>query len=140
MLLAVGLLPRTFGGRLAAVAVVGIALRAAYLYGPARHVAGIGDWYFYHWQAQLIAQGHGFVDPWVLLGTHQYRASAIHPPLYPLLLSGVYLLGGHSAIDQRSLGLLLGTVTLVLVDGDHSLRKRQLDVADIVAPWLAALR
>ncbi|HEY5396044.1 MAG TPA: glycosyltransferase family 39 protein [Trebonia sp.] len=110
-----GLLPRTFGGRLAAVAVVGIALRAAYLYGPARHVAGIGDWYFYHWQAQLIAQGHGFVDPWVLLGTHQYRASAIHPPLYPLLLSGVYLLGGHSAIDQRSLGLVLGTVTLVLV-------------------------
>ena len=76
---------------------------------------GVGDWYFYHWQAQAIVQGHGFIDPWILLGTHQYRPSAIHPPLYPLLLSGVYALGGHSALDQRSLGLVLGTITLVLV-------------------------
>lgn len=32
-----------------------------------------------------------------------------------------------------------GAVTLVLVDGDHSLRKRDVEVADIVASWLAAL-
>jgi 4-amino-4-deoxy-L-arabinose transferase-like glycosyltransferase len=100
---------------LAAIAVLGLGLRAIYLYALARNVHGVGDWYFYHWQAQAIAQGHGFIDPWVYLGAHQYRASAIHPPLYPLLLSGVYALGGHSALDQRSLGLLLGTITLVLV-------------------------
>ncbi len=109
------LLPRTFAGRLAAIAVLGLGLRAIYLYALARNVHGVGDWYFYHWQAQAISQGHGFIDPWILLGTHQYRPSAIHPPLYPLLLSGIYELGGHSALDQRSLGLLLGTITLVLV-------------------------
>lgn len=32
-----------------------------------------------------------------------------------------------------------GVVTLVFVDGDHSLRKRDAEVADIVAPWLAGL-
>jgi len=30
-------------------------------------------------------------------------------------------------------------VTREFVDGDHSLRKREADVADIVAAWLAAL-
>ena len=109
------LVPRTFAGRLAAVAVVGLVLRAAYLYGLARNVVGIGDWWFYHWQAGLIATGHGFTDPWLLLASHHYAPTAMHPPLYPLLLSGLYLLGAHSTLDQRSLGLALGTITLVLV-------------------------
>ena len=34
---------------------------------------------------------------------------------------------------------LPGPVTLVFVDGDHSLRKRNPEVADIVASWLAGL-
>ncbi len=109
------LVPRTFAGRLAAVAVLGLVLRAVYLYGLARNVVGIGDWWFYHWQAGLIATGHGFTDPWVLLSSHHYHPGVTHPPLYPLVLSGLYLLGGHSPLDQRSLGLLLGTITLVLV-------------------------
>ena len=33
-----------------------------------------------------------------------------------------------------------GPVTLDFVDGDHSLRKRNPEVADIVASWLTALR
>ena len=107
--------PSTFAGRLTAVAALGLVLRAAYLYGPARHVVGIGDWWFYHWQPGLIVNGHGFTDPWQLLATHRYRPSATHPPLYSILLSGLYLLGGHGALIQRSLGLVLGTVTLVLV-------------------------
>jgi 4-amino-4-deoxy-L-arabinose transferase-like glycosyltransferase len=106
---------RSFPLRLAAIAVLGVILRAVYLFVFARNVKGSGDWYFYHWQAALIAHGHGFSDPWVLLGTHHLRASAIHPPLYPLLLAGVYELGGHGPLAQRSLGLVLGVVTLVLV-------------------------
>jgi 4-amino-4-deoxy-L-arabinose transferase-like glycosyltransferase len=98
-----------------AAAALGLVLRAAYLYGPARHVHGIGDWWFYHWQPGLIVNGHGFTDPWQLLATHQYRPSAAHPPLYSILLSGLYLLGGHGTLIQRSVGLVLGTVTLVLV-------------------------
>jgi uncharacterized protein len=33
-----------------------------------------------------------------------------------------------------------GPVTVVFVDGDHSLRKSESAVADIVAPWLVGLR
>jgi predicted alpha/beta-hydrolase family hydrolase len=32
-----------------------------------------------------------------------------------------------------------GAVTLVFVDGDHSLRKRDPEVAEVVVPWLAGL-
>jgi hypothetical protein len=32
-----------------------------------------------------------------------------------------------------------GPVTLTVIDGDHSLRKRESEVADIVGPWLADL-
>ena len=32
-----------------------------------------------------------------------------------------------------------GAVTLVFIDGDHSLRKRYAEVADIVVPWLIGL-
>ena len=107
--------PSPFAGRLAAVAALGLVLRAVYLYGPARHVVGIGDWWFYHWQPGLIVNGHGFSDPWQVLATHTYRPSASHPPLYSILLSGLYALGGHGALIQRSLGLVLGTITLILV-------------------------
>lgn len=107
--------PSPFAGRLAAVAALGLLLRAVYLYGPARHVVGIGDWWFYHWQPGLIVNGHGFSDPWQVLAAHTYRPSASHPPLYSILLSGLYVLGGHGALIQRSLGLVLGTMTLVLV-------------------------
>ena len=115
ILTGVRLVPRSFPGRLAAVVAVGVVLRAIYLFTIARHVVGIGDWWFYHWQAQSIAQGHGFIEPWVLLGTGQYRPSAIHPPLYPLVLSGFYKLGLHSTLAQRSLGLGFGAITMVLV-------------------------
>lgn len=38
---------------------------------------------------------------------------------------------------ERETAAIPGPVTLVLVDGDHSLRKRDAEVADIVASWLS---
>ena len=40
---------------------------------------------------------------------------------------------------ERETAAIRGPVTREFVDGDHSLRKRETDVADIVAAWLAAL-
>ncbi len=40
---------------------------------------------------------------------------------------------------ERETAAIPGAVTLVFVEGDHSLRKRDAEVADIVAPWVAAL-
>jgi hypothetical protein len=101
--------------RLAAIAAAGVALRTLYLFTVARHVTGIGDWHFYHWQANLIADGHGFTEPYKLLFDHHVSPSAGHPPLYPLALSAVSLLGGTGELAHRLPGLGFGAITIVLV-------------------------
>ena len=106
---------RGFALRLAGLAAAGIALRALYLFTVGRHVTGVGDWHFYHWQANLIADGRGFIEPYKFRFDHHVSPSAGHPPLYPLALSGVSLLGATSELAHRSLGLVLGAGTIVLV-------------------------
>lgn len=106
--------PRGFVQVVAAIAVGGAALRALVLFTVARHTVGIGDWWFYHWQAGLIAGGRGFLDPFQLL-QHHAVPSAGHPPLYPLVLAGLTKIGLGGTLGHRSLGLVLGPVTIVLV-------------------------
>jgi 4-amino-4-deoxy-L-arabinose transferase-like glycosyltransferase len=106
--------PRRFAQSVAVVAVFGGLLRLLDLLTVARHTVGIGDWWFYHWQANLIADGRGFLDPFQLL-QHREVASAGHPPLYPLVLSGMSKLGLDSTQWHRSLGVVLGMVSIVLI-------------------------
>ena len=106
--------PRGFVPVVAAIAVGGGVLRAVCLFTVARHTVGIGDWWFYHWQAGLIADGRGFLDPFQLLQHHAVK-SAGHPPLYPVVLAGLTKLGLGSTLGHRTLGLVLGPVTIVLV-------------------------
>jgi predicted alpha/beta-hydrolase family hydrolase len=40
---------------------------------------------------------------------------------------------------ERETAAIAGPVTLVLVDGDHSLRKSEAEIARSVAAWMAAL-
>ena len=56
-----------------------------------------------------------------------------------LFVSGRRDAFGTPAELEREIEAIPGPVTLVLVDGDHSLRRRDAEVADIVAPWLAGL-
>jgi hypothetical protein len=39
---------------------------------------------------------------------------------------------------ERETAAIPGPVTLVFLDGDHSLRRRDAEVADVVADWLTA--
>lgn len=89
-------------------------MRALYLFTVARNVTGVGDWHFYHWQANLIADGRGFLDPFALLNGDEVP-SAGHPPLYPLALSVVSKLGGNGELSHRALGLITGAVVIVLI-------------------------
>lgn len=56
-----------------------------------------------------------------------------------LFVSGRRDAFGTPAELERETAAIPGAVTHVLVDGDHSLRKRDSEVADIVASWLAGL-
>jgi uncharacterized protein len=57
-----------------------------------------------------------------------------------LFVSGRRDAFGTPAELERETSAIPGPVTLLFVDGDHSLRKGESGVADIVAPWLAGLR
>jgi len=56
-----------------------------------------------------------------------------------LFVSGRRDAFGTPAELEEETAAIPGAVTLVFVDGDHSLRKRDSEVAAIVAPWLAGL-
>ena len=57
-----------------------------------------------------------------------------------LLVSGRRDAFATPAELEQETDAIPGPVTLALVDGDHSLRKSEAAVADIVATWLAGLR
>jgi predicted alpha/beta-hydrolase family hydrolase len=56
-----------------------------------------------------------------------------------LFVSGRRDAFGTPAELESEVAAIPGPVTLTFVDGDHSLRRREAEVADIVAPWLAGL-
>jgi 4-amino-4-deoxy-L-arabinose transferase-like glycosyltransferase len=106
---------RVFGGGLVAIALAGAVLRLVYVLVLARHVPDIGDALFFHGQADAIATGHGFVDPYALVRYGRDIPSASHPPLYPLAMSLVALLHGTGELAQRSVGALFGFGTILLI-------------------------
>jgi 4-amino-4-deoxy-L-arabinose transferase-like glycosyltransferase len=103
-----------FAVRLAAIAAAGLAVRVVYTLAIGGRTGGIGDFFFYHGQANLLAEGKGFIHPLFYLDGIT-APSAEHPPLWPLTLSGTSLLGGTGFVAHRLTGVLLGAVTIVLV-------------------------
>ncbi len=93
---------RGFALKLAALAALGLALRL--VYGFSLHEPS-GDAAFYDQVANRLADGHGYVNPF--LGT----PTAAHPPLFPLLLSLVSLAGGTGTHAHQAAGCLLGAST-----------------------------
>lgn len=101
-----------FARRLALVSLAGFALRVAYvLLFRVQHVPLLGDSYFFSEGANLLARGHGFVEP--LAG----EQSANHPPLYVLWLALSSVVDPHSTTSQELHMLwscVLGTGTVVV--------------------------
>jgi hypothetical protein len=105
---------RSFLRFLVVVAILAFAIRLVYSFTLARDVLGAGDSIFYHRVANLLADGHGFMDPFrydegVVIPT------ANHPPLYPLFLSAFSWLGMRSTSAHRALGALTGATSVALV-------------------------
>jgi 4-amino-4-deoxy-L-arabinose transferase-like glycosyltransferase len=117
---------------------VGVALRAVYVliaYGDGREP--VGDALTYHLLARLLADGHGYVRPLDLIVNGRSVPSAEFPPVWPTLLAVADLLGLDSPNAHRSVGVLLGGITIVLV----ALTARVLagPVAGVTAAVLTAL-
>jgi 4-amino-4-deoxy-L-arabinose transferase-like glycosyltransferase len=109
-------LPRSpFARWLAAIVVLGFALRLWYTlaYAPATVVGGDGR--TYHWLANLIAEGHGFIRPWDYVLHGDVRPTAEHPPLYPLLLAAVSKAGGTTWAAHRIASGVMGSAAVLVV-------------------------
>jgi 4-amino-4-deoxy-L-arabinose transferase-like glycosyltransferase len=118
------LAPAPFGTRIGLIAAVALVLRLLYVFVIAPDPVGVGgDASFYHSAANLIADGHFYYRR--IFG-HAYP-TALHPPLYPLLLSVVSLLGGVHVLPHRLVGIVVGTGSVALlgvlgkrVDGERA--------------------
>jgi 4-amino-4-deoxy-L-arabinose transferase-like glycosyltransferase len=101
-----------FARRLALIAGGALAVRLVYIFAIAPEPIGVGgDASFYHSAANLIAQGHFYERR--IFG-HAYQ-TALHPPLYSLVLSVVAWLGGVHLLPQRLVGLVIGTASVYLI-------------------------
>src|SRR4051794_4079732 len=105
----------SFRARLAAIVAGAVALRLLYVLVLARHVPMAGDSQFFHAEANLVANGRGYIEPFLDAAYGVHVPTAAHPPLYPTVLAAWSWLGGDGVLAQRSLGALFGAVTIVLV-------------------------
>jgi 4-amino-4-deoxy-L-arabinose transferase-like glycosyltransferase len=107
-----------FAGRVALIAAAGLLVRVAYVLLVARKVGGSGDYFFYQATANLLAQGHGFADPFTLLANPSGGPggpSAAHPPLWPLVLAVPSLLGATGEVAHKLTGCLIGSGTVMAI-------------------------
>jgi 4-amino-4-deoxy-L-arabinose transferase-like glycosyltransferase len=104
-----------FSGALALAALVGFGLRLAYALALVKSKPLLGDALEFHVQANLLADGKGYIQPFVYLASGAAHASADKPPLFPSLEALVSLAGGRSAAWHHLVGVLAGTGTIVVV-------------------------
>ncbi len=107
--------PRNFAVGLTVIVVCALALRVAWVLIARRNFALHGDDYFYHWQANALADGMGFINPFAWKALGRIDPSAAHPPLYSLYLSVFSWFGFATPLAHRLASCLLGAGGVLLV-------------------------
>jgi 4-amino-4-deoxy-L-arabinose transferase-like glycosyltransferase len=102
----------TFRRGLAAIAVGGLVLRLIYAYVIVKSRPLLGDALEFQQQANLLASGHGLIEPQVWFAQHIARPSADKPPVYPLLEAVISLVGGRTWAWHDIVDLVAGTATI----------------------------
>ena len=99
---------------LGSVSLGALVVRLAYDRTAVAGMRGAGDAHFYHFTANLLADGRGFINPFeaqdgvVVL-------TANHPPGWPVLLSLFSRLGITSYDGHRLMGAFTGAIAVLLV-------------------------
>jgi len=96
------------------IAAAGLAVRLAYALALVKSKPLLGDALEFHLQANLLADGKGYIQPFLYQGSGVARASADKPPLYPFLEAGVSLLGGRTWAWHQLVGCVAGTGTVAV--------------------------
>jgi 4-amino-4-deoxy-L-arabinose transferase-like glycosyltransferase len=125
--------PAWFMPALAAVTLLGFAVRVAYVLIAKQDKPFGGDAFFYHRGANLLADGHGFIEPFGY--PHLIQQAAEHPPLYLLYLAIPSVLGMTSTLTHLLWSCVLGGAAVFVVGllGREVLSPRVGVVAAVVA-------
>jgi 4-amino-4-deoxy-L-arabinose transferase-like glycosyltransferase len=93
----------------------GLTIRLITVYRDPNKVAG-GDAYFYHYGANLLVSGHGFINPYLYIPHHAHHAvqSASFPPLFLLLVAIPSALGLKTFLAERVWCCVLGAAAIVV--------------------------
>jgi hypothetical protein len=108
---------RWFWIALVAVALLALAWRVVYVTELDTGNPNYGDGFYYHTQANLIADGHGFANPWIweFSGRDTYRPAAVHPPLYSAVLAVPSVFGGTTYLWHKLMSCLLGAGAVLVL-------------------------
>jgi hypothetical protein len=105
---------RVFRRGLFATALVGLAVRVAYILIVRRDVLPGGDSFFYHFGARLLVEGHGFIEPTPFINGI-VEQSASHPPLYLLYLAIPTSVGLDGPLTHMLWSSLIGVGSILFV-------------------------
>ena len=100
---------QSFGSRVAAICLVALLLRAAFIGYVPRQPDHVDDSYFYHGAGVSIAQGNGYRAP------STGALTAGWPPGYPFLLGGAYRAFTNSPWTAKWLNVILGVASVALL-------------------------
>lgn len=99
---------------LVAITAVGLAIRVAYVLLARRDIVVGGDAIYYHFGANLLADGHGFIVPLEYARGLTLQA-ADHPPLYLLWLAFPSVFGLDTPVWHMLWSCLIGAATVAVV-------------------------
>jgi 4-amino-4-deoxy-L-arabinose transferase-like glycosyltransferase len=98
---------------LALLALLTVAVRAAYVFAAAPRRLPYTDALGYHLEANQIAHGKWFLQPLGVVFLHKNLPSAAHPPLYPLVLALGSRFGASSVRAHELAGCVFGVGTVI---------------------------
>ncbi len=104
---------RRWRHQVAALVALGLAIRLAAVLVRAHLPAG-GDALEYLGQANLLAEGKGFIEPIIYANTHQSVQTAKLPPLYIMVLAICSLAGFKSFLAHRIWSAVIGSAAVGL--------------------------
>jgi hypothetical protein len=105
---------RRFVWLLLAIVVLAFGVRMANTFAFTNYQLG-GDAAYFHGQAEGLADGHGFSEPFRLRSEHVTTPSARHPPAFTIFLATLDLLGIRDVDAQRGVSALLGCATVAVL-------------------------
>ncbi|MCW2548450.1 MAG: hypothetical protein JWN96_2910, partial [Mycobacterium sp.] len=94
---------------------LGLTVRLGYVFIYQYHVPIGGDSFYYHYGANLLADGKGFIQPYDYYQRGWTVQAAEHPPLYIAVLGLESWIGLHTYLDHQILSCLIGTATIFVI-------------------------